>query len=135
MNVYIAIITVLQLALLVTLVITMRRGRRLRMLESQYTPFWKAFQTEITAALHHPHPESFRMDYLMGKLDNLTITQEETAELKTLARTIVDDPGQSPKERQLAEFLLFAMPRVIEEALLKPGAPTAGMSPPTPVGK
>jgi hypothetical protein len=100
--------------------VTVKRARRLRQLESQYTPFWKEFQKEISIALHHPHPEAARLDYLLEHLNNLTITPVETIELKKILREKTEDPEQSAEERQLAEFLLFAMPRVVRERGRKP---------------
>jgi hypothetical protein len=89
---------------------------RISILETQVTPLWAILQKEVADSLHHPHPESERMDYLLEKLEQLSITPEETAELKALARAKADDPNQSPIERERAETLLFIMPKVVNEA-------------------
>jgi hypothetical protein len=89
---------------------------RISILETQVTPLWSTLQAQIAADLHHPHPESRRMDFLLEKLERLTLTHEETMELKKLAREIADDPKQSLEEREKAETLLYVMPRVIREA-------------------
>jgi hypothetical protein len=56
------------------------------------------------------------MDFLLENLEKLTLSPEETAELKKLAREVADDPNKPREERARAETLLYIMPRVIHEA-------------------
>lgn len=102
-------------ALLIALVVTLRRAHRLKILEGEYSPFWKKFQDAVMIALHRPHPESQRLDYLMGKLRDLDATDEEIDEIKELAKAIIKDPNKPAEDRHLAEFLLFAIPRAVRE--------------------
>jgi hypothetical protein len=84
----------------------------------QASPFWRTWQSiqkELSDTLHHPHKKSEEMDDLLEKLEALTITAAERDRLKVLLRKIVDEPKESELERTRAEFLLFAMPRVVKE--------------------
>jgi hypothetical protein len=118
-----------QIVIVIVFIVNQQRGRRLRMLESQYSPFWRVFQTEVADTLHHPHPESRELDGLLEKLEALTMTDSERDRLVQLLREIADDPNS--EERSRAEFLLFAMPRVVREReqRVQPGDRTIDMSP------
>jgi hypothetical protein len=88
--------------------------KRITVLETQVTPFWASLQTALTASLHRPHRQYYEKDRLMEKLDNLTITPEETARLKILLEQ-VEESGASEEEKAKAHFLRLAMPLVISE--------------------
>jgi hypothetical protein len=87
--------------------------RQIRIVNSR--PFWKAIQRGVAESLHHPHPESREMDKLLEQLENLTLDQWGTTRLKAMLRQKADNPDESPEERNRAEFLLFAMPMVVNE--------------------
>jgi hypothetical protein len=107
----VAIVVLFQAVICLWMVMLLRKAHT----TISYKPFWQAFQTGVAKSLHHPHPESGEMDDLLEELENLTITVNGTKRLKVLLREKARDTNQSPEERNLAEFLLFAMPMVIKE--------------------
>jgi hypothetical protein len=82
---------------------------------------WSGLQKELVNLLHHPHPEAREMDALLEKLQTFTaaglseISDTDRARLTSLLRERMDDTAQTQSERLRAEFLLFAMPRVLKE--------------------
>jgi hypothetical protein len=105
-----------QATLLLALLVTLQRGKRLKNIENhmaEMSPFWKTFQTKVVSKLHHPHIDSQELDQLLEKLEALTLSKEERKKLISLLREITDDPHS--EDQELAHFLLFAMPRVAKE--------------------
>jgi hypothetical protein len=88
---------------------------RLMALETQMTPFWGAFQKEVAAALHHPHPESQELDSLLELLEKRELSHIQRDRLTALLRQKADDKNQSEKERTRAQLLMVAMPLVVKE--------------------
>jgi len=84
-------------------------------MERQVPPFWSVFQKKVVASLHHPHPESAELDTYLEELESLTISDSRRSELVALLEAKRDNPNESSDERERAEILLFAMPRVVKE--------------------
>lgn len=78
-------------------------------------PFWAVFQASVISKLHHPHASAQELDEYLEELEALTITDKRRAELTVLLEKKRDDTNESPDERERAEILLFAMPRVVQE--------------------
>ena len=87
-------------------------------LEVQVSPMWATVQARMSSDLHHPHPRYARMDSLLEKLDNLTITIEERGELKelALARSVDMHEDITESQRMSALALIPLMDLVLLEA-------------------
>jgi hypothetical protein len=98
-----------------SLLILRRIQKQIDGLSITTTPFWAVFQREVAESLHHPHAESQELDRYLEKLEMLTLTDEETETLESLLKSKAGDKNETQKERDRAELLLFAMPRVVSE--------------------
>jgi hypothetical protein len=87
-------------------------------LEVQVSPMWATVQARMSSDLHHPHPRYARMDSLLEKLGNLTITSEEREELKVLAlaRSVDMHEDITESQRMSALALIPLMDLVVLEA-------------------
>lgn len=102
-----------QISLMIVTCIVLYRQSVMKKHLVSMPPFWKTFQTKVVSKLHHPHPESKELDNLMEKLESLTLSVEEKCRLKVMLQKITEDPKSD--ERDLAQLLLIAMPRVSRE--------------------
>jgi hypothetical protein len=91
--------------------------RLMRQRSAALTPFWATVQTKLVKVLHHPHPESEPLDYLLEQMEKLggDMSPANRAELERLLSVKRDDPNESEGERERAKTLLTVMPLVVKE--------------------
>lgn len=87
-------------------------------LDTQVSPLWAKVQAQISADLHHPHPQYKEMDDLLEKLEAITITSEERARLEVLLvqRSHDMSPMISNSQRESAVIMIQVMKKVLREA-------------------
>lgn len=89
-------------------------------LETQMGPFWVALQSQLTNAMHRPHPEAQELDDLLEQLEADAISDEARGRLREILAAKVKNPLESEADKAQASALLTVMPLVVVEKNLNP---------------
>lgn len=74
-------------------------GHQVIALETKVSVFWDGVLGASANALHRPHPQHARRDYLLESVLDNSLTPEEASELRDRLREILDDHSSSTGDK------------------------------------